>query len=80
MMYGWSDMMVFGPVHWLFFIVLVAAVLYPIRRILGRIGFSPFWLVLTFAPLVNPVALWVLASIDWPEPTDRRNSWQEIPL
>ena len=24
MMYGWSDTMVFGPVHWLFFIVVVA--------------------------------------------------------
>jgi hypothetical protein len=31
MMYVWSDMMVFGPVHWLFFIVVVAAVLYPHR-------------------------------------------------
>ncbi len=72
MLYGWSDMMVFGPVHWLFFIVVVAAVLYPIGRILSRIGFSPLWSVLVFAPLVNLVALWVLASIDWLEQRDRR--------
>ena len=72
MMYGWSDTMVFGPVHWLFFIALVAAVLYPIGRILSRIGFSPLWSVLVFAPLVNLVALWVLASTDWPEQKDRR--------
>ena len=71
MMYGWSDTMFFGPVHWLFFIVLVAAVLYPIGRILSRIGFSPLWSVLVFVPLVNLVALWVLASIDWPEQKDR---------
>lgn len=72
MMYGWSDTMVFGPVHWLFFIALVMAVLYPIGRILSRIGFSPLWSVLVFAPLVNLVALWVVASIDWPVQEDRR--------
>jgi hypothetical protein len=66
MMYGWSDAMFFGPVQWLFFIVVAAAVLYPIGRILSRIGFSPLWSVLVFAPLGNLVALWVLASIDWP--------------
>ena len=72
MMYGWSDTMVFGPVHWLFFIALVMAVLYPIGRILSRIGFSPLWSVLVFAPLVNLVALWVVASIDWPKTNDDR--------
>jgi hypothetical protein len=72
MMYGWSDTMIFGPVHWLFFIAVVAVVLYPIGRILSRIGFSPFWSVLVFVPLVNLAALWVLASIDWPEQKYRR--------
>jgi hypothetical protein len=72
MMYGWSDMMVFGPFHWLFFIAVAAAVLYPIGRILSRMGFSPLWSVLAFVPFVNLVALWVLASIDWPEQRDRR--------
>ena len=72
MMYGWSDTTVFGPVHWLFFIALVVVVLYPIGRILSRMGFSPLWSVLVFAPLINLVALWVLASIDWPEQKDRR--------
>jgi hypothetical protein len=72
MMYGWSDMMVLGPVHWLFFIAVAAAVLYPIGRILNRIGFSPLWSVLVFVPFFNLVGLWVLASIDWPEQRDRR--------
>ena len=71
-MYGWSDTMVFGPVHWLFFIALVMAFLYPIGRILSRIGFSPLWSVLVFAPLINLMALWVLASIDWPKTNDHR--------
>ena len=72
MMYGWSDTMVFGPVHWLIFIIVVAVVLYPVGRILSRIGFSPLWSVLVFVPLVNLIALWVLASIDWPEQQVRR--------
>lgn len=70
--YGWSDTMVFGPVHWLFFIAVVAIVLYPIGRILSRIGFSPFWSVLAFFPIVNLVGLWVLASVDWPGQENRR--------
>ena len=63
-MYGWSDTTVFGPVHWLFFVALIGVVLYPVGRILSRIGFSPLWSVLVFAPLVNLVALCVVASID----------------
>lgn len=71
MMYGWSDTMVFGPFHWLSFILLAALVLYPVGRILSRIGFSPFWSVAVFVPLVNLIALWGLAMIDWPESKDR---------
>jgi hypothetical protein len=70
--YGWSDMMVFGPIHWLVFIALVAVVIYPVGRILGRIGFSPIWSVLMFVPFANLVALWVLATTDWPAQKDRQ--------
>lgn len=42
------------------------AFLYPIGRILGRIGLSPFWSVLAVVPLVNLIGLWVLAFADWP--------------
>jgi hypothetical protein len=66
MMNDWMYMVGFGPAHWLFFAAMVAIVLYPIGRILGRIGLSPFWSVLAFIPLVNLVALWVLAFADWP--------------
>ena len=70
--YGWSDTMVFGPFHWVFFIAVVAVVLYPVGRILRRIGFSPLWSVLVFVPLINLVALWVLATTDWPAQRDRQ--------
>ncbi|RTL51923.1 MAG: hypothetical protein EKK40_09590 [Bradyrhizobiaceae bacterium] len=67
-MYSWSDAMgVAGPIHWLLFLVLVALVLYPIGRILTKIGFSPFWSILVFVPILNLLALWILACSDWPE-------------
>jgi hypothetical protein len=67
MMSGWMDMTNFGPTHWLIFAVMVGVILYPIGRILNRVGFSPFWSVLAMIPFINLIALWVLAFIDWPE-------------
>lgn len=67
MMYGWSDMMEFyGPIHWLFFLVLIALVIYPIGRILNRIGLSPLWAILAFIPVLNLLALWIVAFSNWP--------------
>lgn len=43
-MYGYS------PAHWIWFIVMVAVVLYPAGRILNRLGFSPLWSILVFCP------------------------------
>jgi hypothetical protein len=50
---------------------MIAVVAYPIGRILGRIGFSPFWSIVAFIPFVNLIALWVLAFIDWRDATHR---------
>lgn len=54
-MSGWSFS------HWLFFILCVALVLYPLGRILKRLGYSPFWSVLAFVPLINLLGLWIVA-------------------
>lgn len=56
----------YGLGHWIIFAVVVAVVLYPIGRILNRIGFSPFWSVLMLVPLANLFGLWVVAFSDWP--------------
>lgn len=56
----------YGLGHWVIFAVIVAVVLYPVGRILNRIGFSPFWSVLILIPLANLFGLWVLAFSDWP--------------
>ena len=52
--------------HWILFAVFVALFLYPIGRILARIGFSPFWSVIALIPLVNLVGLWIVALAAWP--------------
>jgi hypothetical protein len=68
MMDGWTGGagLQYGLVHWVVFIIVIALVLYPVGRIVKRIGFSPFWSVLVLIPLVNLIMLWVLALSDWP--------------
>ncbi len=68
---NWMWMTDFGAAHWLFFVVMVAVVLYPVGRILGRIGLSPLWSLLIFIPVVNLIALWVLSFSEWP--LDKQN-------
>jgi len=67
MMNDWAGMAGFGVGHWVIFSVMAAIVLYPIGRILDRLGLSPFWSVLAVIPLVNLIALWALAFADWPK-------------
>ena len=67
MMHDWPGMWGYGFGHWIFFILAAAAILYPLGRILGRLGVSPFWSILVFIPFFNLVGLWVLAFIDWPK-------------
>jgi len=62
-------MLGYGLTHWLMFAVMIAALLYPVGRILGRIGLSPFWSVVALIPLLNLIGLWVLAFAEWPRNT-----------
>ena len=56
----------YGSFHWFWFIMMVALVAYPLGRILNRIGFSPLWAIVMFIPLLNLIALWILAFTEWP--------------
>ena len=35
-------------------------------RIVNRAGYSRWWLVLMFVPVLNLIMLWVFAFADWP--------------
>ncbi len=66
MLYRRSMMGGSGLGHWAFLLLIVIPLIYPISRILGRMGLSPVWAIIALMPLVNLVALWVPAFIDWP--------------
>lgn len=63
----WTDMMGYGGSHWIMLAVAIVIVLYPVARILGRMGFSPFLAILAVIPFLNLVALWIVAFIEWPK-------------
>jgi hypothetical protein len=70
-----SDMM--GQItawHAIIFALYAALVLYPTGRILRRLGFSPLWSVVALFPVVNLIALWVLAMVPWPRDAMARTS------
>lgn len=60
-----------SPWHWIAFVVFAALVLYPIGRILARIGYSPFWSIVAFVPLANLLGLWIVALGEWPREAPR---------
>lgn len=52
--------------HILILLIYLAVVGFPVAKILGRLGYSKALTILAFIPLVNVVALWVLANASWP--------------
>jgi hypothetical protein len=59
--------------HWI--IVILVLVLYgvPTAKILGRAGYSKWWTIVFFVPLLNIIALWVFAYCRWPSIDGRPN-------
>lgn len=60
----------FSISHWAIVGVVPFVVLfvlgYPASRVLKRIGFSRWWVVVALIPYVNVVGLWILAFVKWP--------------
>ncbi len=48
-------------------LVMYLAIGIPMMMLLIRAGFSGWWSILVVVPLVNVIALWVFAMIQWPE-------------
>jgi hypothetical protein len=63
MMYDRFDMYVFGPVHML---LLGALLIIPFWQLFSKAGFSGWWSFLMIVPVVNVIALYVLAFSSWP--------------
>jgi len=59
----------FGAWHWLAVLVialLLWAFVAIFGRILNRTGYSRWWLLTIFVPLLNLIMLWVFAFANWP--------------
>ncbi|HEX6842022.1 MAG TPA: hypothetical protein VF113_10840 [Stellaceae bacterium] len=54
-------------IRWGIFIILSFLILSPIIKILRRTGYSEWWALLFYVPLVNIVALWLFAYGRWPK-------------
>ena len=56
----------FSISHWAIVGVVLFVLGYPASRVLKRIGFSRWWIVVALIPYVNVVGLWILAFVKWP--------------
>jgi hypothetical protein len=56
----------FAPLHWIIGIIILLVYLLPMIKILHKAGYSGWWVILIFIPLVNIIFLWVFAYADWP--------------
>lgn len=64
--------------HWII-VFIYLAILYAWiaagARILKRLGFSGWWVLLSFLPIANIVGLWALSKADWPN-LNKNDDWQ----
>lgn len=52
--------------HWLIVVVYIAVLAVPIAKILSKAGYSGWWTIAAFVPLLNLVLLYVFAFSRWP--------------
>lgn len=52
--------------NWLIVFLFSLIFLYPYARIIRRAGFSPWWVLVAFVPLLNLIMIWVFAFVQWP--------------
>jgi uncharacterized membrane protein YhaH (DUF805 family) len=64
-----------GTVVGLAVVLLVLAIFaVPVQKIIRKAGYSGWWTLLYFVPLVNIIMLWVFAFADWPVLASRPRS------
>ena len=56
----------FGITELLIIVILIAVFVLIFGSVLVKAGFSRWWALILFVPLVNLVMLWVFAFMKWP--------------
>jgi len=52
--------------HWAIVFIYVAVFGIPVARILRRAGYSRWWVLIVFLPVLNLIGLWLFAYAHWP--------------
>jgi uncharacterized membrane protein YhaH (DUF805 family) len=52
--------------HWLIVLVVIGIWVIPAVKILNKAGYSGWWCLLLFVPVVDIVFIWVFAFARWP--------------
>lgn len=53
--------------HWFITISIWWIILgWPIAKILGRMGYSKWLVIIVFIPFVNIAGIWIIATSQWP--------------
>ena len=58
--------------HWIIVIFFLFIYLFPVVKILNKAGYSGWWCIVAFVPLLNLIMLWVFAFASWPSLRDQR--------
>lgn len=61
-----TSMAWWGGTHWLMMLLGSGLVVWPFWRIFAKAGFSGWFSLLMLVPMINLIALYVLAFADWP--------------
>jgi len=64
----------FGVAHLvelIVFVLLLWAFVAIFGRIVSRAGYSRWWLITLFVPVLNVIMLWIFAFADWPAARNR---------
>ncbi len=51
---------------WVIALGVLATWIIPPLKILIKAGYSGWWVLVSFVPFVNIIALWIFAFADWP--------------
>jgi uncharacterized membrane protein YhaH (DUF805 family) len=57
---------VYSPFHWVVGLVGFLIFVVPAVKILRKAGFSGWWVIISFIPLVNVIMFWIFAFARWP--------------
>jgi hypothetical protein len=52
--------------HAIIFLVMLAIFIVPYVKIIKKAGYSGWWVLVVFIPLINLIMLWVFALARWP--------------